>query len=492
MIRKSIPFTILGLLLILTCIPCHSADFKTASSTKSIPIQRIFEVWKGDLPEIIDSRRVIRVLVSYNSTGFFIEKGLPKGLEYELLREYEKSLNKNQVKKALKVKLVFRVLPFDQLLPALQEGRGDIAAAGITITPARSKKVAFTTPYIRNINEIVVASKKVTGLESFKDISGRRVNVVAGSSFVGHLHRLNRDLATLGLKPIEIRESDEHLEAEDILQMVNAGIWDLTVVDSHVAEIWSKVLNDLVVQNDIIINQGGNIAWAVRKESPGLLKSLNAFVQKNRQGTLLGNILIKRYYQDTRWLTDPVRGSDRVQLQKLSAIFQKYGKQYNIDWLKLAALAYQESRLDQNAKSHRGAVGIMQILPSTAAGKAVQIPDISTVENNIHAGTKYLAYLRDRYFDSPDISAEDQIDFSFAAYNAGPARINGLRKKAAKQGLDPNRWFNNVEVIARQEIGRETVQYVTNIYMYYIAYKTSWGVIESRDRKFESKSGQKG
>jgi membrane-bound lytic murein transglycosylase MltF len=131
-------------------------------------------------------------------------------------------------------------------------------------------------------------------------------------------------------------------------------------------------------------------------------------------------------------------------------------------------------------------VGIMQILPSTAAGPAVDIADVSTAENNIHAGVKYLAHLRDAYFNDPEIEREERVDFTFAAYNAGPARINSLRRRAAKEGLDPNRWNRNVEYVARKVIGRETDQYVANIHMYYVAYQTSLRMIRTRENVVES------
>jgi membrane-bound lytic murein transglycosylase MltF len=237
-----------------------------------------------------------------------------------------------------------------------------------------------------------------------------------------------------------------------------------------------------------VINRGSNIAWAVRKENPQFLGNLNKFVQSHRQGTLTGNILFRRYFENTRWLRNPLTDAEGIKLKKLSAHFQKYAKMYDFDWLKIAALAYQESRLNQNARSPRGAVGIMQILPSTAAGAPVYIPDIFTAENNIHAGVKYLGYLRDKYYNDPDISFKDQIDFIFAAYNAGPARIDGLRKKAKNMGLDPNRWFFNVEHAARQSIGQETVHYVTNIHMYYVAYRTSLNMLEKREMQIKHES----
>ena len=139
----------------------------------------------------------------------------------------------------------------------------------------------------------------------------------------------------------------------------------------------------------------------------------------------------------------------------------------------VAAQGYQESRLDQKARSSAGAIGIMQLLPSTAADKNVGIPDISTAENNIHAGVKYLDFIRNRYFSDPEMDTFNKTMFAFAAYNAGPARVRKLRDKAAQQGYDPNVWFDNVELLAAKEIGRETVQYVANILKYYIAYRLS-------------------
>ena len=456
------------------------------SDRESVSMKRVEAVWKGDLPEILEKRRFIRVLVSYSLTNFFVDRGRPRGLEYELLHRYESYLNEQSKKGATKIQLIFRVLPFDQLLTALIEGRGDIAAAGLTITTARQRTVAFTRPYINDISEIVVTSKNVDDIETVEALAGRRVYVVAGSSYIQHLKSLNHRLRRQGKKTVKIAPADAALEAEDILQMVNAGIFDLTVVDSHVAGIWSDVLQNLVVRRDLVINTGGNIAWAVRKRNPRLRASLSEFLKEHRQGTLTGNVLLQRYFKNTRFIRNPVEAKEMKKIQSLRALFQKYAGIYDFDWLKIAALAYQESRLDQNAKSPRGAVGIMQVLPSTAAGPAVNIPDIKTAENNIHAGVKYLAHLRDTYFNDPGIEREDRVDFTFAAYNAGPARINDLRRRAAKEGLDPNRWNRNVEYVARKVIGRETDHYVANIHMYYVAYQTSLQMIRKREKTVKS------
>jgi membrane-bound lytic murein transglycosylase MltF len=153
-------------------------------------------------------------------------------------------------------------------------------------------------------------------------------------------------------------------------------------------------------------------------------------------------------------------------------LFKKYGHQYDFDWLMLAAQAYQESHIDQTAHSPSGAVGVMQIKPSTAAGKPIYIQGVeNSAANNIQAGVKYLRFITDQYFKNDPMDHLNKELFAFASYNAGPARIAKLRRQAAREGFDPNQWFNNVEVIASREIGRETVMYVDDIYKYYVAYK---------------------
>lgn len=425
--------------------------------------------------DLSEKWKTVRVLVSFNKTNFFEAGGQIKGLEAELMRQYEKYL-----RQGAKINVIFIAQPFKELIPALIDGRGDVAAAGLTITPERQKQVEFTDPYIKNIDEIIVAAQGVTGLEHKTDLSGRKIHVVSGSSYVQHLKELNHQFAQDSLKPIEIVEANENLESEDLMQMVNAGIFELMVVDNHIAKLWSMVLKNVILREDLKIHSGGNIAWAVRKNNPRLLSNLNTFLREHREGTLLGNMLIKRYYEKTKWIQNPLEKAEKKHLKQVGVLFRKYAKMYGFDWLKIAALAYQESRFDQEKKSGRGAVGVMQIKPDTAADPNVNIKDVFKLENNIHAGVKYLAFLRDRYFDDAAIDPNAKVNFTAAAYNAGPARIESLRRKAPEMGLDQNKWFFNVEHVARKEIGTETVQYVANLNKYYIAYKSMGAVWKKR------------
>jgi len=238
----------------------------------------------------------------------------------------------------------------------------------------------------------------------------------------------------------------------------------------------------MVVYNDIYVNDGAEIAWMIRKSSPEIKTVLNNFVKANKKGTLFGNIVLKRYFKDTKWVRDAMAGEDGGRFRDAVAIFQKYGDKYDLPWLLLAAVAYQESRIDQSVRSPAGAVGVMQLLPSTAAGDPVNISNIETIENNIHAGTKYLRYLYDRYYKDEPMDKLDRALFTFASYNAGPAKIRKLRKRASEKGYNPNRWFAHVEVMAAEDIGSETVKYVSNIYKYYVAYRLLWDHKELKEK----------
>lgn len=440
-------------------------------------VSHIRESWTGDLDEIIRQRRVIRVLVYYSKTNFVIVEGRPQGLQYELFHNYENFLDAKYSRRELSPTLVFIPAPSEQMIPLLLGGRGDIAS-GLTITAEAEKLVTFTTPYITDVREVIVTEKGVSGLRNIHDLAGETVYVVAGSSYAEHLRELNRRFRTERRRPISIVEADKVLEAEDILEMVNAGIFPITVVDQHIADLWARVLPNIVVRKDIVLTGGSNIAWAVRKDNPQLLASLDGFIKaKAGQGSMLSNLLFTRYYNNSRWILNPLVRAEKLKLIRYQSLIKRYAKMYGFDWLKIAAMAYQESRLKQNIVSRKG-IGILQVLPQTAV--AMKIRNVSTTANNIHAGVKYLSYLRETYFDDPDISPSDRVDFALAAYDAGPDRIESSRRKAADMGLDPNKWFFNVERAALQVIGREPVQYVANIYKYFIAYKSAESIIRKK------------
>jgi membrane-bound lytic murein transglycosylase MltF len=427
--------------------------------------------WKGDLDGIVE-RRILRMLVTTNATNYYVDLGKQGGITYELGHLLEKELNRRFKKGNLHLDVIFLPVPRDRLLSALVEGRGDIAAASLTITKGRLGQVDFSDPLSRGgVSQIVVTGPGAPPVARVEDLSGRKVHVRLSSSYDESLKDLNAEFATQGLEPVEIVPVDERLETEDVLEMVNAGVYPITVADDFLVDLWGRVLKNIQPHRDVTVNTGTQIGWAIRKGSPKLKELVNGFVRDHRQGTLTGNILINRYFKNAAWIKNPANQRDAERFRSMVELFSEYGDQYDLNYLMVTAQAYQESGLDQSVKSPAGAIGVMQLLPSTARDKNVNIPDIHILENNIHAGTKYLRFILDRYYKDAPMDEVDRHLFAFASYNAGPARIAGLRKKAEQMGLDPNRWRGHVEVVAAREIGRETVTYVANILKYYLAYR---------------------
>jgi membrane-bound lytic murein transglycosylase MltF len=269
---------------------------------------------------------------------------------------------------------------------------------------------------------------------------------------------------------VKLTKVDEVLETEDILELVSAGAFDLAIADSHLAQIWSGVYDNLMVHEDLTIREGGKIAWMVRKGNPKLKENLDSFVRSRRKGTKFGNIYFNRYYKDDKWVARPLGKEGQLKLEKYRPVFEKYSEMYGIPWLFTAAVAYQESGFDQTKRSRAGAVGVMQVLPSTAADRNVGISDISTVENNVHAGVKYLAFLRDRYYSEGEFDGDSRIHFVLASYNAGPANITRARRSAPSWNVDPDRWFKHVENVTLRTVSQEPVQYVVNVNRYYFIF----------------------
>lgn len=442
-------------------------------------VQAIRKPWKGDYGQMVE-RRIIRALVPFSKTFYYIDGATPRGVTYELLKEFEKMINDELKTRHLKVHVIIIPTSRDQLLPALEQGLGDIAAGNLTRTENRLKRVEFSTPLLKDVSEILVTGSPAFPINSIADLSGKDIYVRKSSSYYESLVRLNKELKTKGLPQIKIVEASELLEDEDLLEMVNADLFSMTVVDSHKGEFWAQIFDNITLHPTIKFREKGEIAWAFRKNSPELKAVVNKFVSRNKKGTLMGNILFKRYLQNTTYIKNNLDDDSRKRFKDVVPFFMKYADTYNFDWLMLAALAYQESTIDQSKRSASGAIGVMQVLPSTAGDKNINIPDIHNIESNIHAGTKYLRFITDRYFDDPAVDTLNRALFTFASYNAGPAMVARLRKEAKEEGFNPDVWFNNVEVIAAKRIGRETVQYVSNIYKYYVAYSIIMTQIQTK------------
>jgi membrane-bound lytic murein transglycosylase MltF len=461
----------------------QAAD-QTSNSVNPSLLEHIrTERWTGDIDGMV-KRRYIRALIVYNKTNYFYDGAQARGMAFEALREFQKYLNDKLKTGNTQVQIVFIPVRRDHLLQGIAEGRGDIAASDIAITSHRRKTVAFSDPVRADAKQIVVTAPSAPALSSIEDLSGKEVYVRRSSHYWETLTHLNDHLKQEGKPEIILKAADEHLEDEDILDMVHADLVPITVMDDLLASFWSQVYGNIKLRPDLALATEVQIAWAVNHQSQNLLALVDEFVKGHKVGTTFGNTLLQRYLKDTKWVTNNNSSSDMKRFRDSVELFKKYGHQYDFDWLMLAAQAYQESRIDQSAHSPSGAVGVMQIKPSTAAGKPIYIQGVeNSAANNIQAGVKYLRFITDQYFKNDPMDHLNRQLFAFASYNAGPARIAKLRRQAAREGFDPNQWFNNVEVIASREIGRETVMYVDDIYKYYVAYKLVAEHEASKERK---------
>ncbi len=453
----------------------------------TLPVERIKALakpWTGDLDGMLE-RRVVRVLVVPTQTHYFVHNGQAQGIAAEMLKAFEKQLNRRHkpVQRHLGTHVIYVPTTRDDLIPALEQGRGDLAVAALTITPGRQARADFSAPLLRDIDEIVVTGPAGPDLSRLEDLAGRKVHVRPSSSYYEHLQRLNARFHSEGLEPVELVAMPEQLQDADLMELVDAGLLGAIVVDDYKARLWAKVLSNLVLHEALKINTGGEFGWMMRKGSTLLKAEVDAFARTHRQGTLFGNTVIKRYTESTRYVRDALRASGRLRFDDVDELFRRYAEQYEIDYLLALAQGYQESRLDHDVRSPAGAVGIMQLLPAT--GKYVGIANIRELEGNIHAGIKYLRYLIDNYFNEPGIDELNRELFAIAAYNAGPTRVGRLRREAEAQGLDPNVWFGHVERIAAKRVGRETVSYVTNIYKTYYAYRLLAASDAARERALE-------
>jgi membrane-bound lytic murein transglycosylase MltF len=430
----------------------------------------------GDLDEML-KRRVIRIGVAYNRTHYFIDKGVQRGLAYEAFKLLEDELNATIKVPKDRIYVVMIPMSRDEMGKALLEGRVDLLAANFTITPERRKVVDFSNPVRSDVNEIVVTGPGAPPIATKADLSGQEVFVRENSSYHQHLVQLNQRLKDQGVPEVKIRLAPMALEDDDILEMVNAGLAKITVVDNFLGDFWTQVFTNLKAHPNVALTLNGEIAVAMRPNSPLLKARIDAFIKKNGMKTAFGNMMLKRYLVSTKFAKSATASADMARFMKIVELFRKYSAQYKMDFLLMAAQGYQESGLDQSVRSPVGAIGVMQVMPAT--GKDMKVGDISEIESNIHAGVKYIRFVIDHYKDEPMDDLNKGL-FAFASYNAGPGRLRQLRAEAAKRGLNPNLWFNNVEQIASERIGRETVTYVSNIYKYYVAYKLAMEQMEER------------
>jgi len=436
--------------------------------------------WKGDLDEIA-KRRVVRVLLPFRRPEFFYMDGHPAGILQEAFQELERVLNqKYKTTAANRIVVALLPTPIDKLRQRMLGGYGDIAAYSISITEQNKQVVDFTSPTLTGLKMVIVTGPGAPELKTLADLSGKEVWIMPQTRMKDDIEALNGKLRSQGKAPVVMRETDALLDPADVMEMVNTGTYPVALMQNRMAEFWAQVFDEIKPRKDLVVAEDVNLAWAIQKGTPNLKAFLDECIRTHGVGTAFGNTIMQRYLKETKYVKNARDSAEMKKFRATAPIFKKYAKDYEFDYLLLVAQGYQESGLDQKVKSHVGAIGIMQVMPKTAATDPVKISNIQTVDNNIHAGVRMIHFLVNDYFNEAGLDPFNRTLFAIAAYNAGPAKIGRCRQVAKDMGYDPNKWFGNVEVAAAKLVGRETTQYVANIYKYYLAYRMAAQIAQSR------------
>lgn len=414
----------------------------------------------------IRSSGELRVLVnqSRNSSGEI--KGQSIGVEYHRLRAFEQYLNRNaRDGRALKLTIIPKAK--DQLLAALQRGEGDLVAPGELLSVLGGNGISASAAIRSNVPLIIVARQGDRRYQSLEQMAGRSLALAAGSAAGAAVQAFNQKLLQSKRPPIIIEWVDPSLAIEDVLEMVQAGIYSVTAVEQPIAERWAKVMPKLRLEPHLVLAKDGDMRWYLRREAPMLGASVDRFLAAYHDPADLDGAF-QRVYRRLYRVHYPLGRTERQRLEKVRPVLQRHAAQQDFDWLFLAALAFKESTLNPAARGAGGATGLMQITPGAA--RTVGIANIGVLENNVQASAKYLAMIRRNFFNSPQLNERERMAFVLAGYNMGPQRVQSMRAEARRRGLNPNQWFFQVERIAMEQVGMGVVSYVSSVNKYYLAY----------------------
>jgi membrane-bound lytic murein transglycosylase MltF len=441
--------------------------------------------WKGDL-DAIARRRVVRVLLPFRRPEFFYMDGRPAGILQETFQELERILNtKYKTTAANHIMVALLPTPIDKLRDSLLAGYGDIAAYGISITEQNKQVVDFTMPTLRGLKMVVVTGPGAMELNSIEDLSGKEIWVERQTRMKSDIDALNIRLKAQGRSPVVMRGADSLLDPADIMEMVNAGIYPIALMQSKTAEFWAQVFDAVKPRMDLVVAEDVELGWAIQKGTPQLKAFLDQFIQTQSAGAALGSPVMRKYLKEAKYVKNARDAAETKKFRAAAPVFRKYAERYRFDALLLLAQGYQESELA--AKSNVGAIEIIPGTPGTAGAVPGKMANIQTAHANIHASVRMVHFLVNDYFNERGLDQFNRTMLAIAAYNAGPAKIARCRQHAKEMGYDPNKWFGNVEVATAKLVGREATQYVANIYKYYVAYRMA---LHMRDKRGKAQKSQ--
>ena len=454
----------------------------TATARLAGPLQAGQPSQVRDLAQIRSSQ-VLRVLVNQSRNSSGQVQGESVGVEYHRLRAFERYLN-GHARDGQEITLKIIPKAKDQLLGALLRGEGDLMAPGELLDVKPTHAVTPSDPIIERVPLMLVGVKGERRYTRLEQLSGRTVALTTGSAAGEALNLINQKLALRKLPPVNIEWVDPTLAVEDVLEMVQAGIYHLTLVEQPIAERWAKLMPKLRFDRKVLVSEPGAMRWYVRRDASMLRASVDRFLTTYTVPADQ-NVAFERVYRRLYRVHYPLARADRQKLEKLRPVLQKHAQQQGMDWLNLAALAFKESTLNPNAKGTGDATGLLQITPSAA--QRVGVNNIQNVEGNVQAGAKYLAMIRRKFFASPQLNERERMAFVLAAYNMGPERVQGMRAEARRRGLNPNQWFFQVERIAMEQVGMGAVSYVNSVNKYYLAFDRERDSLEPAQPKLVSR-----
>ena len=454
----------------------------TATARLAGPLQAGQPSQVRDLAQIRSSQ-VLRVLVNQSRNSSGQVQGESIGVEYHRLRAFERYLN-GHARDGQEITLKIIPKAKDQLLGALLRGEGDLMAPGELLDVKPTHAVTPSDPIIERVPLMLVGVKGERRYTRLEQLSGRTVALTTGSAAGEALNLINQKLALRKLPPVNIEWVDPTLAVEDVLEMVQAGIYHLTLVEQPIAERWAKLMPKLRFDRKVLVSEPGAMRWYVRRDASMLRASVDRFLTTYTVPADQ-NVAFERVYRRLYRVHYPLARADRQKLEKLRPVLQKHAQQQGMDWLNLAALAFKESTLNPNAKGTGGATGLLQITPSAA--QRVGVNNIQNVEGNVQAGAKYLAMIRRKFFASPRLNERERMAFVLAAYNMGPERVQAMRAEARRRGLNPNQWFFQVERIAMEQVGMGAVSYVNSVNKYYLAFDRERDSLEPAQSKLVSR-----
>lgn len=452
---------------------CGLALPQAANAREPGPQQHVSTSKARDL-EQIRATKVLRVLVNQSRNSSGEVKGEPVGVEYYRLRALEHALN---ARAADGQEIALKIIPRakEQLLGALQRGEGDLAAPGELLDPSLVRGVDASAPVLDQVPLQLVGRKGERSYSRVEQLSGRTIALTTASAAGPAIQVINQQLALRKRPPIKVEWVDPTLAVEDVLEMVQAGIYPLTVVERPIAQRWARVMPRLRVDSKLSLARPDAMRWYVRQDAPLFKAAVDRFLASYRAPDNQ-NAAFERIYRRQYRVHNPLARKDRQRLESVRAVLQKHGSDQQFDWLNLAALAFKESTLDPKARGIGGAHGLMQITPSAA--QRVGVSNTSTVDGNVQASARYLALIRRKFFASPQLNERERMAFILAAYNLGPERVQAMRAEARRRGLNGNQWFFQTERVAMEQVGMGPVNFVNSVNKYYLAFNRERASLE--------------